>query len=156
MNELFSPTGLVSRVLCTNLLNLTPFQLTRHSENRYVIWLKLSWNEAQVAVRLIAYCEAAWTSLSDSLTYVTFLFSEWRIEETMQGKLSENLNVSHLPGTLAIYAEDKKIAFGRLKHFYFFRIHHPLFPSFGVRNTPITFPTWTKCKWVPLFRILFF
>ena len=28
---------------------------------------------------LIVYCTAALTSLSDSLSYITFLFSEWRI-----------------------------------------------------------------------------
>ena len=28
---------------------------------------------------LIVYCTAALTSLSDSIRYITFLFSEWRI-----------------------------------------------------------------------------
>ena len=40
--------------------------------------VKLFWNEAQAAASLIVYCTAASTSLSDSVHYLTFLFSEWR------------------------------------------------------------------------------
>ena len=45
----------------------------RHSENNNVTQLKLSWNEVQAAVPLIVYCTPALTSLSDCVSYVTFL-----------------------------------------------------------------------------------
>ena len=51
----------------------------RHSENKKVTQLKLSGNEVQIAVPLIVYCTAAFTSLSDSRIYITFLVSEWRV-----------------------------------------------------------------------------
>ena len=41
----------------------------------------LSWNEAQAAVPLIAYCTAALTLLSDNVNYITFLLWEWRITQ---------------------------------------------------------------------------
>ena len=53
--------------------------------------LKLSWNEVQAAVALIAYCAAAWTSLSNSLSYVTFFFGmtdprRWSNEQQNNGE----------------------------------------------------------------------
>ena len=36
------------------------------------------------------YCKAALTSLSNSVTYITFLFSEWRIQWQLVGRNEEN------------------------------------------------------------------
>ena len=38
----------------------------------------LSENEVEAAVQQIINDTAAWTSLKDSLSYVTYVFSEWR------------------------------------------------------------------------------
>ena len=38
------------------------------------------------------YYTAALTSLSDSVSYVTFLFSEWRMDKRTGQKVSENLH----------------------------------------------------------------
>ena len=34
-------------------------------------------------MELMAYCTASLTSLSDSVSYIAFLFSEWRIEKKL-------------------------------------------------------------------------
>ena len=48
------------------------FDWTRHSEGENVTQFRLSWNEVQAAVPLIVYCTTALTSISDSVSYVTF------------------------------------------------------------------------------------
>ena len=39
------------------------------------------------------YCKAALTSLSNSVTYITFLFSEWRIQWQLVGRNEENVGL---------------------------------------------------------------
>ena len=68
---------------CQNL----NYDLIRHSENKNITQFKLSWNEVQAAVPLIIYCTAALASLSDSVSYITFLFSEWLQNELCFSKL---------------------------------------------------------------------
>ena len=46
--------------------------------------VKLSWNEVQATVPLIVSCAAALTSLSHGVSYVTFLFSKWRIATSIK------------------------------------------------------------------------
>ena len=41
----------------------------------------LSENEVKAAVQQIISGTAAWTSFQDSLSHVTYLFSEWRISD---------------------------------------------------------------------------
>ena len=53
------------------------YEIIRRSEHKDVTWLKLSWTEVQAAVPSIVYCTAALSSLSDSESCITFLFSEW-------------------------------------------------------------------------------
>ena len=43
----------------------------------------LSENEVKATVQEIIDGTAAWTSFQDSLSYVTYLFSEWRIATLM-------------------------------------------------------------------------
>ena len=53
---------------------------------------------------LIVYCTAVLTSLSDSVSYITFLFSEWRIA-SVKVKIFMHLSF----GVLAIPARTKEV-----------------------------------------------
>ena len=84
--------------MCKNVMH--------HSEKKMLRSPKLSWNEVQAAVPLMIYCTAALTSLSDSSSYITFLFSEWRIGECNSNILSVAVyNYSFAMAHLAVSAE---------------------------------------------------